>query len=344
VPLSVTQGRGGPGRPGARAQPRLGVVFPAHADVATLPAFAQRIEALGYGELWVVEDCFLSSGIAMSATALASTSTLRVGLGLMPAPMRNAALAAMEIGTLARLHPGRFAAAFGHGVRAWMEQIGALPAQRLSALAEVTSAVRSLLAGELVTCRGSHVNLAGVALEPAPASAPTILIGSTGPRGVALAGSLADGLLLPEGCGPAFIADAVRLAAQAAPEGRRPLTVVYAWLRIEDDDDQARAALRPVLEEWIARGLYPGAMAAAGIVSPLAPGPVAAELAAQLSVAGDPRVCAALAAGMLDAGADSLVLVAVGDDHEAQYARFARDVFPLLDEHGHLPGGRAADR
>ena len=37
------------------------------------------------------------------------------------------ALPAMEIATLARLHPGHFVAGIRHGVPGWMEQIGALP-------------------------------------------------------------------------------------------------------------------------------------------------------------------------------------------------------------------------
>src|SRR5580692_9945148 len=158
----------------------------------------------------------------MAATALAATARLRVGLGLMPAPMRNPALAAMEIGTLARLHPGRFTAAFGHGVREWMEQSGALPPRRMSALAEVTSTVRALLAGDTITSRGTYVNLTGVALDPPPDRPPPILIGSTGPRGLALAGEHADGFLLPEGCGPTFIARAVAQSAESAPRAQPP--------------------------------------------------------------------------------------------------------------------------
>ena len=56
----------------------IGVGFPAHADVEALPAFAQRTEELGFGELWLIEDCFLSGGLVMAATALAATSHVRV--------------------------------------------------------------------------------------------------------------------------------------------------------------------------------------------------------------------------------------------------------------------------
>jgi alkanesulfonate monooxygenase SsuD/methylene tetrahydromethanopterin reductase-like flavin-dependent oxidoreductase (luciferase family) len=65
--------------------PRIGAVFPALADPSDLPAFAREVEALGLDALWVIEDCFLSAGVTMAATALATTKGLRVGVGLLPA-------------------------------------------------------------------------------------------------------------------------------------------------------------------------------------------------------------------------------------------------------------------
>src|SRR5258708_16673308 len=104
----------------------------------------------------------------------------------MPAPLRNPALAAMEIATLARAYPGRFTATFGHGVRSWMDQVGALPGKRLSALRETVSVVRALLAGDSVTLGGSYLRMHDVELEMRPSVAPEVLIGTTGPRGIEL--------------------------------------------------------------------------------------------------------------------------------------------------------------
>jgi 5,10-methylenetetrahydromethanopterin reductase len=158
---------------------RTGVVYPALADPAHLPAFAVRAEELGFDTLWVIEDCFLSGGLTMAATALAVTQSLGVGVGLLPAPVRNPAIAAMEIATLARTHPGRFEVTLGHGVATWMEQIGALPARRVAALAETVTAIRALLAGQTVTMNGTHVKLSEVVLEQAPRVTPPVLIGTT---------------------------------------------------------------------------------------------------------------------------------------------------------------------
>jgi alkanesulfonate monooxygenase SsuD/methylene tetrahydromethanopterin reductase-like flavin-dependent oxidoreductase (luciferase family) len=244
--------------------------------------------------------------------------------------MRNCAIAAMEIGALARLFPNRFTPTFGHGVREWMDQIGALPRQRMAALAEVTAAVRALLAGETVTVRGSYVELEQVVLEPPPEHRPPVLVGTTGRRGLALAGAVADGFLLPEGCGPNFIARAVQQASDAATSDRAPISVVYAWLRVDDDDDQARMALRPTVQSWLEWGLFPDPIAASGAGSKLPSGPVPASLAAELAIAGDPATCARAALRFTTAGAGSLILSPVGPDPDGQLARFAQDVMPIV--------------
>ena len=81
---------------------------------------AQSVESAGLDELWVWEDCFKQSGVASAAVALASTGRIRVGIGLMPTPLRNVALTAMEVATLARVFPGRLMPGVGHGVQEWM--------------------------------------------------------------------------------------------------------------------------------------------------------------------------------------------------------------------------------
>ena len=110
---------------------KIGIMFRREHRPEALPDFARRVEEVGFDELWVVEDCFYGSGIASAATALACTHSITVGLGIMPAVVRNPVFAAMEIATLARLYPGRFLPGLGHGVAEWMHQIGAFPKSQL---------------------------------------------------------------------------------------------------------------------------------------------------------------------------------------------------------------------
>jgi alkanesulfonate monooxygenase SsuD/methylene tetrahydromethanopterin reductase-like flavin-dependent oxidoreductase (luciferase family) len=300
---------------------RIGAMFPPARPLWELPAAAFALERLGYDELWIPEDCFAHGGFASAATALAHTTRLSVGIGLLPVPVRNVGIAAMELGSLAQLHPGRVQAAFGHGVEAWMRQIGARPRNRIDALREVVSATRSLLDGETVSVPGSHVVLDEVALDHPPSQAPPILIGTTGERGIALAGAVADGVLLPEGS----TADAVTWATTAF--GRPTAATVYAWLRVEDDRASALKRVRPIVQRWRDGNMYPNLVRHGGLPGT---GPISDAELVRAAVAGDPRDCADAIAALREAGASSVVLVPIGDDHDGQFERVAADVFPRL--------------
>jgi 5,10-methylenetetrahydromethanopterin reductase len=312
------------------ASPTVGVLLPARASAASLPAFARRAETLGYTDLWVVEDCFLSGGLTLAATALACTSKLHVGIGLLPAAVRNAAIVSMEIATLAAIHPGRLTVAFGHGVDSWMSQIGARPRNRLNALDQTVSAVKTLLAGGTVTSSGELVELDTVTLDNPPATPPGILVGTTGPRALADASSSADGVLLPEGSGPRFIQQVATELRAGRPEGLAPAELVaYAWLGFRADG-ATDEALTEMVGSWREMGLYPAVMKAAGIEQQPATSPTPRSTIDEIAIAGDAQQCAAAARRMLAAGASRLVVAAAGGDYVEQYEQFAEHVLPLL--------------
>ncbi|MEU8893828.1 LLM class flavin-dependent oxidoreductase [Streptomyces sp. NPDC048442] len=194
----------------------LGAVFRPQLAPERLRALVRTAEEAGLEELWLWEDCFLESGIAAASAALAWTERLHVGVGLLPVPLRNVALASMEAATLYRLFPGRVSLAVGHGVQDWMGQVGARPASPLTLLGEYLAAMRALLRGERVTVDGSYVTLDGVALDWPPAEAPPVLAGGVGPRTLRLTGEAADGTVLDA----SVSADGVRRALRLIEEGR----------------------------------------------------------------------------------------------------------------------------
>jgi alkanesulfonate monooxygenase SsuD/methylene tetrahydromethanopterin reductase-like flavin-dependent oxidoreductase (luciferase family) len=306
--------------------PWLGVVYPADAQPEGLIPSAEAAEELGLGQIWVIEDCFRSSGIALAASALAATEQINLGIGLLPVPLRNPALAAMEIATVARINPGRFTAAFGHGVRAWMEQAGALPARRLQALEEYVAAVRALLRADTVTRSGGYVKLDRVRLATPPASPPDVLVGSTGPRGIEIGHRAADGILLPEGSGPRFVRWATREA-----EDRHSRCAIYTWLAIDDDPEHAIDRVLPAVRDWSLFEHYPHPHELAGLPGPPLelPDEQLRELAPRVSVAGTPAACAGSIAEFREAGATDLLVMPQGDA-ETELPRLMTEVIPRL--------------
>ena len=127
--------------------PTLAAIFTPDQPPERLGAVAAAAEAAGLAQLWVWEDCFRESGIATATAVLATTSRVTVGIGLLPVPLRNVALTAMEIATLARLFPGRLTVGVGHGVLDWMGQVGARVESPMTLLREYTAALYALLHG-----------------------------------------------------------------------------------------------------------------------------------------------------------------------------------------------------
>ncbi|QAY69304.1 LLM class flavin-dependent oxidoreductase [Xylanimonas protaetiae] len=192
------------------------IANPEELSPAQLLDVARAADAAGLEELWLWEDCFKESGVAAAGAILAATSRLRVGLGVLPVPLRNVALTAMELGTLAGMFPGRLVPGVGHGVQSWMEQVGARVASPLTLLREHVTALRALLAGERLSVRGRYVTLDDVALDWPPASPPPVLAAGQGPRTLRLVGEVADGVVLTGGTMP----DDVRRALELVAEGR----------------------------------------------------------------------------------------------------------------------------
>jgi alkanesulfonate monooxygenase SsuD/methylene tetrahydromethanopterin reductase-like flavin-dependent oxidoreductase (luciferase family) len=197
-------------------QVTTGVVFRPQSPPEQLREVVEAAEAAGVAELWLWEDCFLEGGLTAATAALAWSERLRVGIGLLPVALRNPAVVAMEIATLARLFPDRFVPGLGHGVLDWMGQVGARAASPLTLLREHTAAVRDLLHGRRVDVDGRYVHLDGVALDWPPAQPPPLLLGARGPKTLRLAGELADGVILDAAATP----DDVRAACAEVDAGR----------------------------------------------------------------------------------------------------------------------------
>ncbi|MFE6284786.1 LLM class flavin-dependent oxidoreductase [Streptomyces sp. NPDC057877] len=286
----------------------LGAVFRPQLPPERLREVARLADEAGLEELWLWEDCFREGGISTAAAALAWTERLRVGIGLLPVPLRNVALTAMEAAALYRMFPGRPVLAVGHGVQDWMGQVGARAESPLTLLREHLDALRALLRGERLTTEGRYVRLDDVALDWPPAEAPEVLAGATGPRTLRLAGAAADGTLLTSATSP----DGVREARRLIDEGRAsagrtdPHRVVVYLLAATGPDAAAR-----VRAELVAEGL--------------------ADVP-EVGVAGDAGAVAKAVARFAEAGADTVVLQPTGDEPDPEgFVRFvAEEVRPLV--------------
>ncbi|HET6709088.1 LLM class flavin-dependent oxidoreductase [Amycolatopsis sp.] len=290
---------------------------------AKLRDLARQAEDAGLDELWLVEDCFWAAGIATVATALAVTSTIKVGIGVLPAVARNPAIAAMELAALAELHPGRLIGGFGHGVASWMRQIGAYPESPLAALEETLLAVRRLLAGERVSMDGKHVQLDEVELVFPPSSPPPLVAGVRRPKSLAVAGATADGTILAEPAPPEYVRTALEgIAAGGAPAHHAVVT--YNWLALGDRERARRTVAesltpgsRVQVEGLPFAGELLALMDSTSTVDELAAG-LRPEWIDRLAICGDVGACATSVRALHEAGSGSVVLLPLPEEPPEQ--------------------------
>lgn len=240
----------------------LGAIFPPDLPPERLRPVARAAEAAGLEQLWIWEDCFKESGIATAAALLGWTERLTVGIGLLPVPLRNVALTAMELATLERLFPGRVVPGVGHGVLDWMGQVGARAGSPMTLLREYTSALQQLLHGATVTTAGRYVSLTDVALDWPPSPPPPVLVGAVRPKTAALAGELGDGVILTGEASPATSAELVQLTVGAPRDPDRPAPQVVAFATVTDR--AAPADIAAGVAEWAAVGATTVALHAVG--------------------------------------------------------------------------------
>lgn len=284
-------------------RPRIGAVFIPDLPPSQLRDFSEAAEAAGLDDLWVWEDCFKEAGISSATAMLGWTSRVRVGIGLLPAPLRNVALTAMEIATIAGLYPGRFAPAIGHGVQSWMGQVGARVESPLTLLREYADALQRLLAGETVTVAGRYVTLDEVTLDWPPASVPPVLIGGEGPKTLLLAATSGAGTVFTS----ALTEEQILASIATVREAAGPPHEIVAHLMITRGD-RAAELLAAELSGW------PTAKESAGIA------------------AREPRDVAAAIDRLAAAGATTVLLHGVGAEPDpiGLVEWIGRDVAPLV--------------
>jgi len=226
----------------------IGMCFDRSFPAGAVTDYARRLEQNRIEQMWVIEDCFYTAGVSLAASALAVTEQLTVGIGIMPAVARNPAITAMEIATLCNVAPGRFTPGIGHGVQDWMGQMGARTPSPLTTLDETITVVKRLLAGDEVTFAGREVNLDGVRLEQPPEIVPPVVAGVQRQKSLALAGRVADGIILVEGAGPTYVDWALEQAGR--PDDFEIVT--FTMLSVEPERREAYEHVAPFVAGLIA--------------------------------------------------------------------------------------------
>jgi alkanesulfonate monooxygenase SsuD/methylene tetrahydromethanopterin reductase-like flavin-dependent oxidoreductase (luciferase family) len=312
----------------------LGLSIASHSGLppAAIGAVAGAAEEAGFSAVFVAEGH--GDALALCHPVAAATRRVRVGTAIANAALRPPVLAAKTAAQLDHAAGGRFVLGLGVANTIMNTRFGLAPFAPLAMIEEYVGVVRAVLGGSAAGFQGQVYRTGMVPLDSPPVRAGLpVYLAALSPRMLALAGRIADGVILnlmtPAQAGSA--ASIVREAAQAA--GRDPASVeVVCVVHCALSDDAVLAAeaartmvLRYVLHPSVPRlfGELNGGLSLGGVRELLlagdregAAGRVPQQVADGFVAHGDAARCAGRIAQYLAAGVDLPVLfpVPVGGD------------------------------
>ncbi len=226
-------------------------------SVPEMTVIARRAEALGYDSIWLTETRFTRDGVTTSAAVAAATERVRIATAVLNPYTRGAVLTAVTAATLDELSGGRFILGIGPGSPTVLARQGIGFDRPLIRLRETVDVVRRLLGGEEVWFEGETTSIAGARLDFVPPRPEIpIFFGVTGPKALALAGEIADGVILNGFVSLSYTQRAVEIVRNAARQaGRDPEAVEITGsihVAIDSDGQAARDAARPLIATYLA--------------------------------------------------------------------------------------------
>ena len=310
-------------------------------------------ESLGYRNAWIPDQGFHRDPFVVVGHAAAGTSSIGLGVGITSPYTRLPVQIARAAATVDEVSSSRFKLGLGTANVANVLTPLGIPLDRpVGRLRDSISIVRSLLRGEPVNFESERDVLRNISLEFTPRRADVpIYIGTRGPGMLALAGEIADGVLIESlfnGDGFSYVFENIDRGAERS--GRDLATfdaVSWQVVQVTDDPAPALAAKKP----WLARTIQVGPRPALERIG-MAPEVLDAveghnaagdrdaaieavtdETVLCTMIIGRPEEVAERVGAVLRSRATAMNLLLLGPTQElaTTLARFAQEVLPLVE-------------
>jgi|CXWL01.1.fsa_nt_gi F420-dependent oxidoreductase-like protein len=289
---------------------KISLLFPETRSLDAVRTLAVRTEAQGFCGLWL-GAAFGFDPIMALALAGGSTSSLELGVAVVPTWPRHPLVMAQQGATASAACQGRFRLGIGPSHAPVMQMYGIDFDRPISHLREYLTVLRTLLADGRVAHQGERYQVNGF-LDVADAPPPPVLLGVLREQMARLAGSHADGALC--WLGPAdylhkVVATNIASGAEAAGRAKPPLIAELPCVLSTDLDSVREMAARE-LAIYPQVPFYRAMFEAAGVE--LAGRGWSDEMLEASVVSGDEDGIAEKIGALFDAGADEVALSPFG--------------------------------
>ena len=238
----------------------IGLSIASHSGLppARIGELAAEAERAGFDAVFVAEGH--GDALALCLPVAAATSTVTVGTAIANAALRPPVLAAKTAELIDRASNGRFVLGLGTANEIMNGRFGIAPFAPLRMIEEYVAVVRAVLSGGAGHA-GEVFRTGMVPLDSRPVRADLpVYLAALGPRMLALAGRIADGVVLNL-MSPAQAGEAAAIVRAAAKDaGRDPSSVTVACVVhccLSDDPAAAAAAARAVVPRYVLHPAVP---------------------------------------------------------------------------------------
>lgn len=217
--------------------------------------YAIQAEKIGFDCLWIT-DHFNNRNVYVSlAIASAYTERIKFGPGVTNPYLVHPVVTAQAVATLNEIAPGRVVCGLGVGDRTTLQMVNIKQTKPLSTIRESVYIIREVTSGRMLEMQGAIFKVSGAKLNFKVANPIPIFIGAQGPKMLALAAEVGDGVLI-NASHPKDIENAmkfIREGAEKAGKEVKGLSIsAYTSFSIASSYEKAFKAVVPVVAYIVA--------------------------------------------------------------------------------------------
>lgn len=217
--------------------------------------YAIQAEKVGFDTLWVT-DHFNNRNVYVSLAMISAfTDRIKFGPGVTNPYLIHPVVTAQAVSTLNEISPGRVICGLGVGDKTTLEMVNVKPSKPLATIRESVKIIREVTMGKRLNLDGEIFKVSGAKLNFKTTTAPPIFVGAQGPKMLALAAEIGDGILInashPNDVQRAM--EFVKKGSARAGKKKEDLTIAaYTSFSVARKRDKAAKAVIPVVAYIVA--------------------------------------------------------------------------------------------
>lgn len=217
--------------------------------------YAIQAEKIGFNTLWIT-DHFNNRNVYVSLAIISAyTERIKLGPGVTNPYLIHPIVTGQAVSTLNEIAPGRVICGIGVGDRTTLHMVDVQPSKPLATIRESVGIIRGISSGKKMKMEGKVFTVLGGKLNFKIETNIPIFIGAQGPKMLALAAEIGDGVLI-NASHPKDVERAMMFIEKGVIKAGKKLEdldiAAYTSFSVADELESATKAVKPVVAYIVA--------------------------------------------------------------------------------------------